>query len=209
LQPIKVLISDDHPVVRKGLKSMLSGLKDIDVIGEAVNGRDTIREVKRLKPDIVLLDIRLPDISGLEVSEELKPMMPDTKVIVLTTYDRDGYFQKALKAGVHAYLIKDTAHRELARAIRNVHGGQHVLSPELMNKWWDKFEGGEAERAILSEEEIAILKLMAEGATNQCIAKSNYWSEATVKRKIQAIYGKLNVSRRAEAVAVAVREKYI
>lgn len=209
MQPIKVLISDDHPVVRKGLKSMLSGLKDIDVIGEAVNGRDTIREVKRLKPDIVLLDIRLPDISGLEVSEELKPMMPDTKVIVLTTYDRDGYFQKALKAGVHAYLIKDTAHRELARAIRNVHGGQHVLSPELMNKWWDKFEGGEAERAILSEEEIAILKLMAEGATNQCIAKSNYWSEATVKRKIQAIYGKLNVSRRAEAVAVAVREKYI
>lgn len=209
MKSIKVLISDDHPVVRRGLKSMLSSTEDIDIIGESDNGQTTLQTAKRLKPDVVLLDIRLPDISGLVVAQELRTALPQTKIIVLTTYGREGYFQKALKAGVHAYLVKDTAHRELAQAIRAVHKGEHILSPELMTKWWNKFEGGTPERSILSEEEIEILKLMADGETNQSIARRYYWSQGTVKRKIQTIYEKLDVSRRTEAVAIAIRERYI
>lgn len=209
MEPITVLISDDHPVVRRGLKSMLSSIEDIDIVGETEDGQTTIQVAKRLKPDVILLDIRLPDISGLDVAGELREVLPDTKIIVLTTYGREGYFQKALKVGVHAYLVKDTAHRELARAIKAVHNGEHVLSPELMTKWWDRFEDGKPEGTILSEEEIGILKLMADGETNQDIAKQYYWSQGTVKRKIQAIYSKLDVTRRTEAVAIAIRERYI
>jgi two-component system response regulator DesR len=188
---------------------MLSSFDDINVIGEAEDGQSTIKTAKRLKPNVILLDIRLPDISGLDISSKLRKLVPETKIIILTTYGREGYFQKALKVGVHAYLMKDTAHRELARAIRAVHKGDHVLSPELMTKWWDKFEDGKPAEGILSDEEINLLKMIAEGATNQEIAKKYYWSQGTVKRKIQTIYTKLNVSKRTEAVAKAIRERYI
>jgi two-component system response regulator DesR len=145
----------------------------------------------------------------LDIARELRRLLPETKIIVLTTYERDGYFQSALKAGVHAYLIKDTAHRELARAIRVVHKGERVLCPGMMDKLWQQFEGGDPEGALLTEEEIQLLQWMAEGATNKEIAVRNYWSEVTVKRKIQTIYEKLDVTRRTEAVAKAVRERFI
>jgi len=204
---IKVLIADDHPVVRRGLESMLSGNKDIEVIGAAKDGQSTLRMAQRLQPDVILLDIRMPDISGLDIAHELRQSLPETKIIVLTTYDHDGYFQSALKAGVHAYLLKDAAHRELVDAIRVVQQGQRVVSPALMEKLWQQFEGvGET---LLTEEEVQILKWIAQGATNKQIAERGFWSEVTVKRKIQAIYEKLCVTRRTEAVAKAVRERFI
>jgi NarL family two-component system response regulator LiaR len=204
---IKVLIADDHPVVRRGLESMLAGNEDIEVVGAAKDGQSTLWMARRLQPDVILLDIRMPDTSGLNIARELRQSLPEAKVIVLTTYEQDGYFQSALKAGVHAYLLKDTAHRELVHAIRAVHQGQRVVGPALMEKLWQPFEG--VEGALLTEEEVQILKWMAQGATNKEIAERGFWSEVTVKRKVQAIYEKLGVTRRTEAVAKAVREQFI
>ena len=198
MELIRVLIADDHPVVRQGLQSMLAGSDDIQIVGETGDGQSTLQMASRLQPDVILLDIRMPDISGLDIARELRRMLPETKIIVLTTYERDGYFQSALKAGVHAYLIKDTADRELARAIRAVHKGERVLCSGMMEKLWQQFEDGGTEGALLTEEEIQLLQWMAEGATNKEIAERNYWSEVTVKRKIQTIYEKLDVTRRAK-----------
>ena len=207
MRTIRVLIADDHPVVRRGLESMLAGNEDIEIVGEAADGESTLRMAQCLQPDVILLDIRMPDISGLDIARELRQSLPGTKVIVLTTYEQDGYFQSALKAGVHAYLLKDTAHRELVHAIRAVHQGQHVVGAALMGKLWQQLEG--AEEMHLTEEEVQILEWMAQGATNKEIAEQGFWSEITVKRKIQVIYEKLGVTRRAEAVAKAVREQFI
>jgi DNA-binding NarL/FixJ family response regulator len=207
MRSIKVLIADDHPVVRRGLQSMLAGSEDIEVVGEAEDGQSTLRMARRLQPNVILLDIRMPDVSGLDIAHELRQSLPRAKVIVLTTYEQDGYFQSAVKAGVHAYLLKDTAHRDLVHAIRAVHRGQRVVGPALVGKLWQQFEG--LEGALLSEEQVQILKWMAQGATNKEIAEWGFWSEVTVKRKIQAIYEKLGVTRRTEAVAKAVREQFI
>ncbi|MGD1995126.1 MAG: response regulator transcription factor [Anaerolineae bacterium] len=204
---IRVLIADDHPVVRRGLESMLAGQEDIEIVGAAQDGQSTLRMARRLQPDVILLDIRMPDTSGLDIARELRQVLPEAKIIVLTTYDQEGYFQSALKAGVHAYLLKDTAHRELARAIRAVHQGQRVIGPTLVGKLWRQFEG--ADRTLLTEEEVQILRWIAQGATNKQIAQQGFWSEVTVKRKIQVIYEKLGVTRRTEAVAKAVREQFI
>jgi two-component system NarL family response regulator len=204
---IRVLIVDDHPVVRRGLESMLAGQEDIEIVGAAQDGQSTLRMARRLQPDVILLDIRMPDTSGLDIARELRQVLPEAKIIVLTTYDQEGYFQSALKAGVHAYLLKDTAHRELARAIRAVHQGQRVIGPTLVGKLWRQFEG--ADRTLLTEEEVQILRWIAQGATNKQIAQQGFWSEVTVKRKIQVIYEKLGVTRRTEAVAKAVREQFI
>ncbi|MFQ5858602.1 MAG: response regulator [Anaerolineae bacterium] len=209
MRPIRVLIADDHPVVRRGLQSMLAGNEDIEVVGEAADGQSTLETARRFRPDVILLDIRMPDTSGLDIARELRQTWPGVKVIVLTTYGRDGYFQRALKAGVHAYLLKDTAHRDLVRAIRAVHQGQHVVGPALMGKLWQQFEGQGVKGTLLTEEEVQILKWVAQGATNKEIAEQQFWSEVTVKRKMQTIYEKLGVERRTEAVAKAVRERFI
>jgi DNA-binding NarL/FixJ family response regulator len=160
-----------------------------------------------LQPDVILLDIRMPDVSGLDIAHELRHSLPETKVIVLTTYDHNGYFQSALKAGVYAYLLKDAAHRELVDAIRAVHQGQRVVSPALMDKLWQQF--GDVGETLLTDEEVQILRWIAQGATNKQIAEWGFWSQVTVKRKIQVIYEKLCVTRRTEAVAKAVRERFI
>jgi len=209
MTPIRVLIADDHLVVRRGLQSMLANITDICVVGEAVDGHTTLELTEKLQPDVILLDIRMPDKTGLEVARQLRRDYPAVKIIILTTFERDGYFHSALKFGVHAYLLKDTAHRDLVQAIRAVHAGQRVAGPGLMDKLWQHFETGSSENALLTEEEIEILGWLAEGMTNREIALEKYWSEASVKRKLQCIFNKLGVTRRTEAVAKALREKYI
>ena len=188
---------------------MLANVKDICVVGEAIDGRTTLELTEKLCPDVILLDIRMPDKTGLEVAKQLRRDYPDLKIIILTTFERDGYFHTALRLGVNAYLLKDTAHRDLVQAIRAVHAGQRVAGPGLMDKLWQHFETGTSENALLTEEEIEILGWVAEGMTNREIAEEKYWSEASVKRKLQCIFNKLGVTRRTEAVAKALREKYI
>lgn len=212
-KPIRVLIVDDHPVVRQGLQSLLSNYPDIQVAGEADTGLGALEEAALLQPDVVLLDIRLPGASGMDVTRQLRQQNPQAKIIILTAYEDDEYLIGALQAGAHGYLLKSTSHEILTEAIRNAHAGRRVLSPSLVDGVLRQFESLAKESLVsqsgLSESELEILRLLAEGATNKKMAERLYWSEVTVKRKIGDILSKLGVSNRAHAVAEAVRRGLI
>ncbi len=210
---IRVLVADDHPVVRQGLRSLLASYDDIQVIGEAEGGFSVMKQVESLQPDVILLDIRMTGSDGIAIAHQLRQSYPDIKVIILSTYDDDEYLFGALQAGVHGYLLKSVSHDILASSIRSVYKGQRLLSPTLIDKVVQQFEELAKERARhesgLSDQELQVLEEVAQGATNKEIAKKLYWSEVTVKRKIQDILAKLNVSNRAQAVAEAIRRGLI
>ncbi len=212
-KPIRVLIVDDHPVVRQGLQSLLSNYPDIQVVGEADTGLRALEEAALLQPDVVLLDIRLPGASGMDVARQLRQQNPQARIIILTAYEDDEYLIGALQAGAHGYLLKSTSHETLTEAIRNAHAGRRVLSPSLVDGVLRQFELLAKESLVsqsgLSESELEILPLLAEGATNKEMAERLYWSEATVKRKIGDTLAKLGVSNRAQAVAEAIRRGLI
>ncbi|MFQ6058577.1 MAG: response regulator [Anaerolineae bacterium] len=213
MEAIRVFVVDDHPVVRQGLRSLLSSYPDIEVVGEADNGFVFLEQVADVRPDVVLLDIRLGGVSGIEVAYQLRRVRPQTKIIMLTTYDDEEYLYGALRAGAHGYLLKSISHEVLASSIRSVHRGERLLSPELVGKVLQRFEELAKVEARyqsgLSELELQVLALMAEGATNKEIAEKLYWSEVTVKRKIQDILTKLEAANRTQAVAEAIRRGLI
>jgi len=212
-KPIRVLIVDDHPVVRQGLQSLLSNYPDIQVAGEADTGLSALEQAALLQPDVVLLDIRLPGASGIDVTRQLRRHNPQARIIILTAHEDDEYLIGALQAGAHGYLLKSTSHQTLTEAIRNAHAGLRVLSPNLVDGVLRQFKELARESLVsqsgLSESELEMLRLLAEGATNKEMAERLYWSEATVKRKIGDILAKLEVSNRAQAVAEAVRRGLI
>ncbi|MBI4770495.1 MAG: response regulator transcription factor [Chloroflexi bacterium] len=191
---IRVLLADDHPVVRQGLHSLLSNYEDIEVIGEVEQGSDVVACVRSLRPDVVLLDIRLPGVDGIAVTRQLRRENPDTKIIILTTYDDDEYLIGALSAGAHAYLIKSASRETLTASIRAVAAGERLLTPRLTSKVLRHFE-----------QLAQVLTYMAEGWSNEAIAEQMYWSEVTVKRKVHDILARLAVSNRTQAVAKAIR----
>ena len=212
-KPIRVLIVDDHPVVRQGLQSLLSNYSDIQVAGEADTGLRALEVAALLQPDVVLLDIRLPGANGTDVTRQLRRQNPKARIIILTAYEDDEYLIEALQAGAHGYLLKSASHETLAEAIRNAHAGRRVLSPSLVDGVLRQFEELAKESLVsqsgLSESELEILPLLAEGATNKEMAERLYWSEATVKRKMKDILAKLEVSNRAQAVAEAMKRGLI
>lgn len=212
-RPIRVLIVDDHPVVRQGLQSLLSNYPDIQVAGEADTGLRALEEAARLQPDVVLLDIRLPGANGIDVTRQLRRQNPQARIIILTAYEDDEYLIGALQAGAHGYLLKSASHQTLAEAIRNAHAGRRVLSPGLVDGVLRQFEALAKESLVsqsgLSESELEIVQLLAEGASNKEMAERLYWSEATVKRKMRDILAKLEVSNRAQAVAEAIKRGLI
>jgi len=211
--PIRVLIVDDHPIVRQGLQSLLSNHADIQVIGEANTGPGALAQAADLQPDVVLLDIRMPGASGVDIARQLRAQQPQAKIIIMTAYADDHYLTAALKAGAHGYLLKSASHETLPDAIRDTHAGQRVLSPRLVDGLLREF--GElareslASQSDLSESELGVLRLLAEGATNKEVAERLFWSEATVKRKVADILAKLGASNRAQATAEAVRRGLI
>jgi len=210
---IRILIADDHPVVRQGLRTFLSTCPDLEVVGEATNGFTTLDQVRALRPDVVLLDVRMPGLSGIEAAHRLRRDHPDVKLILFTTYDDEEYLFSALRIGAHAYLLKSASHDTLASAIRAVHAGERLLSPPLVDKVLSRF--GELARAKaqqdsgLTEQEVQILQTMEDGASNKEIADRLHWSEITVKRKVQDIFEKLGVDNRVKAVAEAIRRGLI
>ena len=209
---IKVLIADDHPVVREGLSAMLSKDPDIQVVGEAENGAQAINKARELQPDIILMDLRMPEVDGVEAMRQIRVKNPDMKFIVLTTYDNDEYIFKGIEAGARAYLLKDAPREELFEAIRAVYRGESIIQPAVAGKVLDRF--AELSRQVqvpeaLSEREVEVLKLIAKGSANKFIAVSLSIGESTVKTHIQSIFHKLGVGDRTEAVTQAIKKGII
>jgi len=213
MQSIRVFLVDDHPVVREGLRSLLASFPDIEVVGEAGDAFAIASQVQATRPDVLLLDIRLGNASGLEAARLLRRNQPSVKIIILTTYDDAEYLQQALAADVHGYLLKSASHEQLAEAIRAVHRGERLLSPPLLGKVMEEFgrlaRDKSRQDSRLSDQELQVLRQIAAGATNREIAERLFWSEVTVKRKIQDIIEKLGVANRAEAIAEAIRHGWI
>ena len=201
---IRVLVVDDHPVVRHGLIAILSYEQGIEVVGDAADGLEAVRLIIERRPDVVLLDLRLPQLSGIEVMRQVRKEAPDVRFLVLTTYDTDEYIGPALAAGAQGYLLKDATPDELARGVRAVVQGGAALEPGVAARLLERMS--ESERGEeLSARELEVLRLLVEGASNKAIAGRLSLSENTVKSHISHIFGKLGVQSRAEAVAVALQ----
>ncbi len=209
----RVMVVDDHQVVREGVISMLRAASEIEVVGQAANAPEAIRKAQELKPDVVLLDIRLPGTSGWEACRTLCSILPDTRVIMLTSFQDEDYLFKALRAGARGYLLKTASHEEIVEAIRAVDKGKRLLSPPMVDKLVSQFSemAREIERRDtgMDEEEVEILRLLSQGATNTEIARTTHWSEVSVKRKLQTIFDKLGVQDRTSAAVEAMRRGLI
>jgi DNA-binding NarL/FixJ family response regulator len=209
---IKILIADDHPVVREGLFAMLNREVDFDVVGEAKDGREAVNKTKELSPDIVLMDLRMPDMDGVEAMREIKSAMPDVKFIILTTYSDDEYIFSGIEAGARAYLLKDAPREDLFKAIRAVYRGESLIQPVVASKLLDRFSElsrGKPSGEGLSERELEILQLMAKGAANKEISAQLSIAQSTVKTHIANIFQKLGVNDRTEAVTQALKKGII
>ena len=204
---IRVFIVDDHPIVRQGVRSVLANHADIQVVGEADGASSLFANLDALKPDVILLDIRMPGQNGIEITQRLKREHPDVKVILLSTYDDEEFLFGALRAGAEGYLLKSASNEVLASSIRQVGRGERLLSPSLVSKVMREFQDLAKEKTRadsgLSDQELQVLRMIADGATNKEIAEKLYWSEVTVKRKVQDILEKMGVANRAQAVAEA------
>jgi len=201
--PIRLLIVDDHPVVRDGLSGMFRGDTDFDVLGEAADGAEAVAKTLTLKPDVVLMDLRMPRMDGVSAIAELAKRGAPARVLVLTTYDTDSDVVPAIEAGATGYLLKDSPRDELLRAVRAAARGEAVLSPAVATRLLGQVRG--PVQAPLSQREIEILEIIARGATNREAAARLFISEATVKTHLLHSYAKLGVSDRAAAVAEAFR----
>ncbi len=209
---IRILIADDHPVVREGLITMISREPDFQVIGEAKDGVEAVSKAKELKPDIVLMDLRMPELDGVEAICQIAAAEPDIKFIILTTYSDDEYIFRGIEVGARAYLLKDAPREELFRAIRAVYEGESLIQPVVATKVLDRF--AELSRQAqapetLSEREIEVLKLIAKGAANKEIAAELSITNSTVKTHITSIFQKLNTTDRTEAVTQAIKRGII
>ncbi len=212
MEPMRILIADDHLVVREGLSAMLSREPDIQVVGEAVNGVEAVNKAKKLQPDMVLMDLRMPELDGVEAMRQIRAENPDIKFIVLTTYDNDEYIFKGIEAGARAYLLKDAPREELFKAIRAVYRGESLIQPAVASKVLDRFAELSRQSPVpeeLSGRELEVLRLMAEGAANKAIATSLSIGESTVKTHIQSIFQKLGVGDRTGAVTQAIKKGMI
>jgi DNA-binding NarL/FixJ family response regulator len=199
MDPIRVLIVDDHPVVRDGLRGVLEGEPDMEVVGEAGHGAEALARARATPVDVVLMDLRMPVMGGVEAIGELRRTAPDVRVLVLTTYDTDRDVLPAIEAGATGYLLKDTPREELLRAVRAAHRGEAVLSPAVAGRLMGQVRGPAQD--ALSARELEVLRLVAAGSTNRETAQQLFISEATVKTHLLHIYAKLEVRDRASAVA--------
>lgn len=209
MDPIRILVVDDHPIVRQGIRSLLSNYSEFKIVGEADNGATAIEYVRRLAPDITLLDIRLPGESGLEILKQIQQLQPKARVLMLTSFDEDEYVMEALRFGAQGFIIKSVSDEMLVNAIRAVCSGQHVLSPQVTGPVVQRVistgTGPVQAEAEFDEDERQILRLLVDGASNNQIAATLYLSETSVKRKLRKIFAVLKVQTRTQAVAEAVR----
>lgn len=205
----RIILVDDHEVVRLGLKSLLDRHPQFEVIGEAANAKEALEQVARLLPDVVLMDIRLPGISGIEACEEITKNYPDIRVIMLTSYAEDDMLFSAIRAGASGYVLKQIGAEDLMKAIEAVGRGEALLDPAVTQRVFQEVRRAVKEEeslafSTLSQQEKHVLILVSEGRTNREIAKSLFLGEGTVRNYVSSILSKLGVSNRAEAAAYAV-----
>ncbi len=206
---MRVLIADDHEVVREGLRTLLQHSGDIEVVAEAGTVQESISAAKAHHPDVVIMDVRLADGSGVEACRAIRDENPDTKVIMLTAFPDDSAVMGAIMAGASGYLLKQARSNDLVEAIRRVGRGESLLDPAVTQGVMDRIRTISDQKSIPSnapsEQEIKVLKLIADGMTNKQIASTLFLSEKTVKNYVSSILVKLDLSRRAEAAAYYVR----
>lgn len=209
---ISILVADDHPVVREGLSAMLGREEDFDVVGQSIDGREALDMVGRLQPRVVLMDLKMPRMDGVEAIRQIKQKHPGTEVLVLTTFDSDDYIFQGIEAGAKGYLLKDAPREELFRAVRAVARGESLLQPNVAARLVNRF--AELSRRTvpeetLSERELEVLRCMARGAANKEIANELVISESTVKTHVTNIFQKLGASDRTQAVTLALQRQLI
>jgi DNA-binding NarL/FixJ family response regulator len=197
---IRVLCVDDHPLVRKGIASLLSTEADVVLIGEASSGREAIDLFRRFEPDVTLMDLRLPDLDGVTVTRMIRQEFPEARILALTSYDGDQDIYSAIEAGVRGYLLKEVVHSEVLRAIRAVHAGKRVLPPDVLERLSDHFP-----QISLTPREVQVLAFVAQGFANKDIASQLGTASGTIKMHVQNILGKLGAADRTHAVTIAIQ----
>ncbi|MDA0632217.1 response regulator transcription factor [Nonomuraea sp. MCN248] len=205
-RPIRLLIADDHPIVRDGIRGMFAGDPGFEVLAEAGDGAQAVELARALEPDVILMDLRMPGMDGVAAIRRLAELGLRAHVLVLTTYDTDKDVLPAIEAGATGYLLKDTQRDDLVRAVRTAARGESVLSPSVATRLVGQVR---TPADPLSAREIEVLELIAQGATNREVASRLFISEATVKSHLLHVYTKLGVNDRAAAVAVAFRRGLI
>jgi DNA-binding NarL/FixJ family response regulator len=206
-RPIRLIIVDDHPVVRGGLRGMFAGDPTFEVVGEAGDGAEAIELVSAQHPDVVLMDLRMPEMGGVEAIRQLHRSAPTVRVLVLTTYDTDDDVLPAIEAGAIGYLLKDAPREELVRAVCAAFQGDTVLSPSVARRLIGQVRKPTLE--MPSDRELEVLRLIAGGASNREVAAQLFISESTVKTHLQHIYEKLGVRDRAAAVSEAYKRRLL
>jgi len=203
---IRILVADDHPVVREGLSAMLSRQADFEVVGQATDGREAVDLTRRLKPNVVLMDLKMPRLNGVEAIRQIKQLHSETEVLVLTTFDSDDYIFQGIEAGARGYLLKDAPREDLFRAVRAVAAGESLLQPNVAARLVNRFAVLSRQ---LSDRELEVLRGMARGLANKEIASELSIGETTVKTHVTNIFQKLGASDRTQAVTIALQRQLI
>jgi NarL family two-component system response regulator LiaR len=212
---IRVLLADDHVLVREGTKGLLEREQDIQVVAEAGDGEEAVRFAAETRPDVVLIDIAMPKLNGIEATKQIKELAPTTAVLVLTAYDDDAYVFALLEAGAAGYLLKNVRTRDLVEAVRATHAGESVLHPAIARKVIDRFSRSEGwsqeapSATKLTVRELEVLALAARGMSNRDIADQLFLSSRTIQAHLASIFAKMEVGSRTEAVVQALREGWL
>jgi len=212
-ETIRVLIADDHPIVREGLRTILGFQEGVEVVGEASDGQEAVDLAQELLADVVLMDIRMSKLDGVEATRRIKAQNPQIGVIVLTNYDDDRYVFEGIEAGASGYLLKDIGADDLSEAIHRVARGESLMAPSVLRKVLDEFAHRAEERELphewLTPRELEVLQALARGLKNEEIAKELFITEKTVKSHLGSIFSKLGVNDRSRAILYAIKHKLV
>jgi NarL family two-component system response regulator LiaR len=208
--PIRVLLTDDHAIVRKGVSALLATERDIQVVGEACDGQEAVVQAEALRPDVILMDLVMPKLDGIEAISQIMAKLPSTRILVLTSFAADEKVFPAIRAGALGYLLKDSGPEELVGAIRQVHRGEPSLEPSIARKVLLELSHPPTEKTLtvdpLTQRELEILRLVAQGCSNKEIALKLVLSELTVRTHVSNILGKLHLASRTQAALYALQK---